>query len=290
MSRGSSSSLWRAAICAALTLAAVIALAACGDSDGGGDDAQKLSFTLSGSGEQAKVTGSGQAEAGTAEITFSNPGKSEADIQLIRVEGGKSAAEMIKVLGGVIQGKPFPDWFFAGGGSGLLQPGQKSEATLVLSPGTYYALNTESDAPPSPSGVATLEVGGEASDEELDADMVVTAEDADDEYRFEVDGLESGKQEILFANDGEQPHHLLISPIKGDATAEEVEKAFKEDKGPPPLEEKGSQSTSVIEGGEGTLVSVDLDPGRYAFYCFISDRDGGKPHALKGMVDEFEVE
>ena len=36
--------------------------------------------------------------------------------------------------------------------------------------------------------------------------------------------------------------------------------------------------------------STHLGPGRYAAYCFITDRDGGKPHALKGMVDEFEVE
>jgi hypothetical protein len=46
----------------------------------------------------------------------------------------------------------------------------------------------------------------------------------------------------------------------------------------------------VIEGGEGQLVTLDLEPGRYALYCFISDRQGGPPHALKGMVDEVEVE
>jgi hypothetical protein len=56
--------------------------------------------------------------------------------------------------------------------------------------------------------------------------------------------------EIAFDNIGAQPHHLIASPIKGDATAEEVEKAFKEEKGPPPLEEKGTLSTAVLEGGE----------------------------------------
>jgi hypothetical protein len=25
-------------------------------------------------------------------------------------------------------------------------------------------------------------------------------------------------------------------------------------------------------------------------YCFITDREGGPPHAIKGMVDEVEVE
>ncbi len=46
----------------------------------------------------------------------------------------------------------------------------------------------------------------------------------------------------------------------------------------------------MLEGGEAQLVTLDLEPGRYVLFCFISDRQGGQPHALKGMVDEVEVE
>ena len=46
----------------------------------------------------------------------------------------------------------------------------------------------------------------------------------------------------------------------------------------------------MLEGGEGQLVTLDLKPGRYVLFCFITDRQGGPPHALKGMVDEVEVE
>lgn len=285
--RGSSRVSIRVAVSAAIAMATVFALAACGDSD---DEAQSLSFTLSGDGKSAKFGGPDSAESGEAEITFANKSDKPADMQLIRVEGDHTPAEVVKGLGKAIEGAPFEDWFFGGGGVALVEPGKTASVTQVLEPGTYYVFNTESDGPPDPSSAGHFEVSGDASDEELDADSVVTAEDADDDYRFEADGLEAGKHEILFENAGEQPHHLLISKIKGDATAEEVEKAFKEDKGPPPLEEKGSQQTAVIEGGEGQLVSIDLAPGRYAFYCFITDRDGGEPHALKGMVDEFEVE
>jgi hypothetical protein len=279
---------FRTAVCAAVATMAAFALVACGDSDDDSD--QKLSVTLSGDGKAAKFTTPESAEAGVAEITFTNNSDETADMQLIRVEGDHSAAEVIQGLGKAIEGAPFEDWFFGGGGIGETKTGQSATVTQVLEPGTYYAFNTETDGPPDPSAAGRIDVTGETSDEELEADSVVTAEDADDEYSFAADGLEAGKHEILFENAGEQPHHLLISPIKGDATAEEVETAFKEEKGPPPLEEKGSQSTAVIEGGEGQLVTVDLSPGRYAFYCFITDRDGGKPHALKGMVDEFEVE
>ena len=46
----------------------------------------------------------------------------------------------------------------------------------------------------------------------------------------------------------------------------------------------------MIEGGESQLVEMDLEPGRYVMLCFISDRQGGPPHALKGMVDEVEID
>ena len=109
------------------------------------------------------------------------------------------------------------------------------------------------------------------------------------EYGFEADQLSAGKTEIAFDNTGAQPHHLLAAPLTGDATADDVAEAFKSEKGKPPFEEKGFQSTAVLEGGEGQLVTLDLKPGRYVLFCFITDRKGGPPHALKGMVDEVEV-
>jgi hypothetical protein len=156
--------------------------------------------------------------------------------------------------------------------------------TQVLEPGTYYAFNTEAGLP-DPKSVPALEVTGEESSDEVDGEATVSAA----EYVFEAEELPSGEVEIDFENVGVQPHHLLASPIEGNATAEEIETFFKTEKGRPPLSEKGSVSTAVIEGGEGQAVTLDLKPGRYAFYCFISDRQGGPPHALKGMVDEIEV-
>ena len=129
-------------------------------------------------------------------------------------------------------------------------------------------------------------VGGDASDETLEADATVTAE----EYEFTADNLGSGESEVVFDNAGEEPHHLLIAPLKGDATAEDVETFFKTEKGEPPISEEGGFDTAVIEGGEAQIINMDLEPGRYAFFCFISDRDGGPPHAFKGMINEIEVE
>jgi hypothetical protein len=270
----------------ATALAAVLAaalLAACGDDT---DEAQTLTFTVTEQGKASKFTGPQSAETGLAEITLKNDGKGESDLQLIRVEGDHSAEEVVKGLGQAIKGKAFPEWFFAGGGVGTTGPGESQTVTQVLEPGTYYAFNTESQGPPDAQTVTAVEIGGEESGDEVEADETVTAV----EYAFEADALPSGETEIAFDNAGAEPHHLIASRLVGDSTAEDVEKFFKTNKGKPPLSEKGTQSTAVIEGGEGQAVTIDLKPGRYALYCFITDRQGGKPHALKGMVDEVEVE
>ncbi len=266
-----------------LAATASIGLVACGDEE----EAQTLTFTVAQEGKGSKVSGPQSAEPGLAEITLENEGKGESDLQLIRVEGDHSAEEAIEGLEAAMDGKAFPEWFFAGGGVGTTAAGKSQTVTQVLEPGTYYAFDTEgSQGPPGAASVPTLEVSGEESDETVEADATVEAF----EYGFEAEALPSGKTEIAFDNTGAQPHHLLASPLVGDSTAEDVERFFKTDKGKPPLEEEGGQQTAAIEGGEEQLITLDLEPGRYALYCFITDRQGGQPHVFKGMVDEVEVE
>ncbi len=269
-----------AGIVAALATAG---LAACGSDS---EDPQKLSFKVT-EGKATTIAAPKSAEAGLAEITLTNESDSEADLQLIRVEGKHSAEEVVAGLGKAIEGQPFPEWFFAGGGVGSTGPGKSATVSQVLQPGTYYAFNTETQGRPDPKSAASMEVTGEASDEELaEAEGTVEA----GEYLFEAETLPAGSNEIVFDNIGAQPHHLIASKLIGDSTAEDVETFFKTEKGKPPLSERGTQSTAVVEGGEGQVVTLDLEPGRYALYCFITDRQGGPPHALKGMVDEVEVE
>jgi uncharacterized cupredoxin-like copper-binding protein len=269
--------------CACLiALVAAMALVACGDSD----DSQELSFTVESNGKATTVTAPESADAGLAEITLTNDSDSVADLQLVRVEGDRAPEQVVKGLGQAIQGKGFPDWLFTAGGVGSLEPGESATVTQVLQPGDYYAFNT-SGGPPDPKAAGVTEVTGEASDEEIEGGEA-TVEAA--EYVFNTETLPAGATEITFDNVGAQPHHLIASPLKGNATAEDVEKFFKTEQGAPPLEEKGTKSTAVLEGGEGQLVTMDLEPGRYALYCFITDREGGPPHVVKGMVDEVEVE
>jgi hypothetical protein len=125
--------------------------------------------------------------------------------------------------------------------------------TQVLEPGTYYAFDTEgSSGPPDAKSVASTEVSGEESDEELEADGTISAF----EYDFEGDDLSSDQTEILFENRGTQPHHIVYSPLKDGTTVEDVEEFFENEKGPFPLNEKATKNTAVIEGGESQLVAL----------------------------------
>jgi hypothetical protein len=272
--------------CSGLLLAVAVAASACGGDDD--DGPRSVDIAVTEEGKASVLAAPNDVQAGEVEIAYTNNGRKGHDLQLIRVEDQRSTETVIRTFGRVLEGQPLPDWLLAAGGVGVTAPGKTQTVTQVLEPGMYYAFDIEgTQGAPEPSDVPIIEVKGEASGEELEAEGG-TVEAID--YGFKAQGLEAGANEILFENTGGQPHHLLASHIKGKATIEDVEKAFKSNRRPPPLVEEGTQSTAVLDGGGSQIVTINLKPGRYAFYCFISDRQGGPPHVVKGMVDEVEVE
>jgi hypothetical protein len=269
---------YRAVACLAATALLGAAIAACGSED----SEQSLTFKL---GSDGFVQGPAAADPGLTEIEFKNESGQEGDLQLIRVQGDRAPAEVSRAITATVQGKPLPDWFLAAGGVGAIASGESAKVTQSLEPGHYFALNTETKGPPEPNDIGRFEVEGEASEDEVEADQTVSAFD----YGFEAEGLTSGTDEVAFENTGAQPHHIVYAPLAGDATAEDVARFFKNEKGKPPFDEKEVRSTAVTEGGETQLVELDLKKGRYVLMCFITDRKGGPPHVAKGMVDEVEV-
>ncbi len=273
------------ALTGALVAAALAAglLAACGGDD---DEAQSLTFEVNGT----NVTGPSSAETGEAELTLDNSGKKDGDLQFFRVQGDRSQQEFIRGVSPVFNGGPFPDWITGGGGVGTTAGGESQVVTQVLEPGTYFALNTTAlRAPPEPGTLYSFDVTGEAADEELEADATVETID----YGFKTNGLEVGENEVLFTNTGAQPHHILAAKLNEGVTAADAEKRFKappSQSGPPPFDEESGEDTAVVEGGGSQLVTLDFEePGKYVFFCFISDRQGGPPHVEKGMVDSVDI-
>ena len=269
---------------AVLTVAATVPFAACGeDEEKSGSSAKpiKVEFELKPDGKKATMTGPESVEAGVAEITLKNSTKKGGGLQLIRVEGDHPQKEVFasgEAWGD--KGKPLPEWLFLEGGVPNTAPGKSDSATQTLRPGKYYAADLESN------GVAELEVTGDGKDQvEAPAAKIDATE-----YSFKASGLKAGKSEVLFDNKGGQPHFVVGLPMNEGATIADVRTFFKEEKGRPPFSEKGSFDTAVSEGARKQVVNLDLQKGKYALVCFIPDRQGGPPHAVKGMVSEAVVQ
>ena len=135
-----------------VAIAAMAGLAACGGDD---DEAQSLELSFDQSG---RLQAPSSAEAGLAEITVRNDSDEHADAQLIYVEGDRSPEQVVQGLGAASAGKPFPDWFFAGGGTPTIPPGRTESVTQVLKPGTYYVFNTNAGGQPDPEEIPAIKV------------------------------------------------------------------------------------------------------------------------------------
>jgi plastocyanin len=272
---------WR--IAAALCLAAAPAgLVACGDDKESSSAPKKLQIEATGGGKSVQITAPKSADAGLVEITFKNSAKDPQEAQIVRVDGNHTAAEVIKVVGS--DGGPIPGWLSGGGGVGQTNPGETRTVTQKLSAGKYYVTDSNVEGK---AAIVPLTLEGDGGGELSSTAATITAK----EYGFTLSGLKPGKNEVTFKNSGKQLHHVIALPINKGATLDDVKKAFQEDNpsGPPPFDEEKATGTAVIDGGESQVTDLTLQKGKYAVVCFIQDRAGGPPHAVKGMVAEADV-
>ena len=291
------------------TIVAVAAgafVAGCGDDDedtASSDAAKPVSFQITATAEGAKQKAlefPSSIKAGLVDVTLRNNDTSPRSAQIIRVEGDHTVDDVLKIVDAE-EPEEIPTWMEDGGGLGSVKPGVTATATQVLAPGKYVIWDDEGgDEGPSNSELGAkgeFTVTGPAVDVELPArEATVTATDdgqgEDKTYDFEFAGLKAGTNEVRFENTGDELHHALFFPMRQGATIKQVEEAFAsegEPEGPPPVDFANGVGTTVIDGGIAQNISLDLKAGKYAVVCFISDREGGPPHAAKGMLKELTV-
>jgi uncharacterized cupredoxin-like copper-binding protein len=280
------------ALCVFAVLLATALAAGCGSSSsskkkkkkGSTTAAQTVTIKATAAGKGLKYDAPASVKGGLTKLTFTNSGKKPAAAQLIRVEGNQTAEEVQKAGDSWGEkGKPLPDWLKLEGGVRTTGPGETASATQNLAPGKYYVYDIESNAN------APMEVTGRGEGGEPSAGPKIDAI----EYSFQSTGLKQGKQTVLFDNKGKQPHFVVGGPLTPGTTIAEARKAFQseEQSGPPPFDEKSAFTTAILDGGKKQAVDLDLKKkGKYAFICFIPDRQGGPPHVAKGMVSEATVE
>jgi hypothetical protein len=227
--------------------------------------------------------------AGAVTVQLVNHGKELHQAQLIRLEQGKTLADVAQVLksGGAI-----PSWIkFVGGPNGIA-PGQETQATAVLPPGHYAYICLI----PSPDGVihaakgmarpfTVTEASSTAASQMPTADVTIKLVD----YDFQPSQpLKAGRQRIMVENAGPQPHEVVLLKLAPGKTTEDFGMwAERGMKGPPPAQPLGGV-TLLDKGARGSF-TADLTPGDYGFICFYPDQKDGKPHLAHGMMKNFKV-
>ncbi len=226
--------------------------------------------------------------AGVTTIRLVNQGKEMHQAQLIKLEDGKTMADLAQASK---HPGPPPKWVKFVGGPNAAAPGQQVEATSVLQPGSYAFICFI----PSPDGKIHLSkgmarpfqvTGQPATSAELPAsDVTIKLVD----YDFQPSkALTPGHHNILVENAGPQPHELVLLKLApGKKTQDFATWAEGGMKGPPPAMPVGG--VVVLEQGGKATFSADLTAGDYGLICFVPDTKDGKMHLVHGMMKNIKV-
>ncbi|MGE0552918.1 MAG: hypothetical protein AB7R55_05765 [Gemmatimonadales bacterium] len=222
--------------------------------------------------------------AGPVVIRFRAEGQELHHVTLVRLNEGKTLDDLVSAVAGGQMPPGIPI-----GGPNAPAPGGVSEATVSLAPGNYALVCFI----PSPDGTLHLAkgmmksitvAGSPAMADMPRGDVTLRLSD----YAFELSSpLTAGHHVIQVEVSPGQPHEVLLVRLEPGKTGLEVAEWAEKPIGPPPGIPMGG--ISALGAGETNLLPVDLEPGNYAFICFLPDAGDGKPHFLHGMVKEFTV-
>jgi uncharacterized cupredoxin-like copper-binding protein len=228
--------------------------------------------------------------AGRTEIRLSNRGKELHHVWLVRLEGGKTAADFFAAMQ---KGGPQPAWAKDAGGPNSPVPGGESAAVVDLQAGNYVLACVI----PSPDGKPHI-MKGMAKPLTVVAkkntpvrtsaaaapDVKVTLSD----YDFKLSRpLTAGHHVVRITNTASQAHELFFARLAPGKTTQDALAWIEKMQGPPPLQPLGG--IAGLGTGQSNDFAVDLTPGEYGLFCFIPDAKDGKPHVAHGMVKKITV-
>ncbi len=230
--------------------------------------------------------------SGLVSLRLLNKGKELHHVQLIRLTGGKTYADVQKFLKEAPPGSPPPAWTEAVGGPNSPPPGSPivQVVTQELTPGAYVMLCfiPSSDGTPhvmkgmSHALTVIPSTGPVATAPEADVRVTMT------DYAWDVQGpMTAGKHVIRLENSAAQDHEMFIVRLNEGKTAADFAKWTENQAGPPPATPVGG--TAGMPKGVTAYVAVEFTPGEYAMLCFIPDAKDGKPHIAHGMMKQFTV-
>lgn len=240
------------------------------------------------SASEHRFTGPDRLPAGLTTVRLHNRGKEPHQLQLLKLEDGKSPADLAVALNS--DGVALPSWAKHMGGPNGVNAGGVSEATLYLEPGSYVIICSV----PGKQHKSHAALGMQKAVRVMDtspapAEFQGNFHMAMFEYEFVVvQPLRKGRHTFYVINRGTQIHQASFVRLNPGASAEDVLTALRQDK-PGRLPGTLIGGMSGLEPGREGTFTAELTPGRYAIMCLFST-DRSESHAAKGMVMNFTVQ
>jgi hypothetical protein len=287
-----STSASRSRVAALLLVAAPVALAACGGSksrSGSGTPAD-VSFSIAEQSGTARFTVPKSVRGGLVKLSLKNAGKKPHSAQLLRLTGGHSAQDALKIIAGSTT--KTPAWLRGAGGLGGVAPGTTQSAVLNLQPGRYAVADVgqQGGAPAFAEFTVSKGKSGHLPETSVTIDGASTGKNA---YAWNVSGqLRPGADDITFVSGGTDTLHFVGAfRITGTHSDAEIVKALSSNGKPPAfVDQKSFYDTAVLDSGKSQTTTLALrKPGTYVLFCPLADRRGGKPHFLEGMLKQVTV-
>lgn len=234
--------------------------------------------------------GASRLDAGLVLFQIVNTGKEPHQIQIVRLEQGRTAAD----FAAAIKADPthIPSWGRLMGGPNGVTSGSRAATLQALTPGEYVLVCWL----PDPSGAPHLTLGMTKSvtitgtpkpAPEIAPDITITLTD----FAYELSKpITAGKHTIRVVNQGKEVHEALVVQLPPGGSAKAFGEALtpgKPSSGSPPGRPIGG--VVGLAPGEQALFEMTFTPGRYGLICLFPDRASGRPHFDKGMVHELAV-
>ena len=227
-------------------------------------------------------------QSGATNFRLVNDGPDLHHVWLIRLEEGKTMADLMQAL--KTTHGALPAWAVDVGGPNTPVPGEETAATLDLEAGKYVLICVipgKDGVPHVMKGmVRELTVVANRNPAPLPkADIVLTLND----YSFQFDKpVKRGVQTIRVENGAQQSHEVVLIQLAPGKKVQDMMAWFDGGmQGPPPGKPIGG--TTGFAPGEVNIITHDFAPGSYGMVCFVGDAKDGKPHVAHGMVTEFTV-
>ena len=245
--------------------------------------------------------------AGWTTFHLTNQGEEVHYGHIVQLDSGRTVEELVDAYAEAIRTSgPRPKWVTRFGGPGGTTPGDSSNVTQYLEPGSYVWICPIEDGDGHPhfgkgefkpfvvSGGSPAGTDREAAP---DADMVVRLLD----FSFAVDTpIASGRHTIRVENAGAEPHDLVLLKLAPGRTLEDVQTFLNPERARRPEAAGDSlpsfESLGTAAGGIAAIApemqlffEAEFTPGEYALICMATAPDG-RSHIEHGMIRQIRVQ